>query len=122
MADDMERVTRPEPENAPPVRWTESSPAESVGQVWEPLVPESELDGLRTKWREIQGLFVDEPREAVEKADQLVDSVVKRVTETFAEQRANLESAWDQGRDMSTEDLRQSLRRYRSFFDRLLAA
>jgi hypothetical protein len=58
----------------------------------------------------------------VEKADNLVATTMKRLTDTFAEVRSKLESQWDRGDDVSTEDLRVALTRYRSFFDRLLSA
>jgi hypothetical protein len=51
----------------------------------------------------------------------LVATVVKRIAEQFAAERADLEHQWDRGTEVSTEDLRQALRKYRSFFDRLLA-
>jgi hypothetical protein len=57
----------------------------------------------------------------VEKADGLVASVMHRLAEVFAEERARLEAQWDRGEEVSTEDLRVALQRYRSFFDRLLA-
>ncbi len=80
-----------------------------------------DLDEFRTRWREIQGGFVDEPRHAVEEANQLVESVIQRLTALFASERGKLEDQWREGKDASTEDLRQALRRYRSFFDRLLS-
>ncbi len=86
-----------------------------------PLFPTGETDDFRNRWREIQGTFVDEPREAVQKANDLVDAVTKRLTDVFSQERANLEREWGSGKDVSTEDLRQALRRYRSFFDRLLS-
>jgi hypothetical protein len=46
---------------------------------------------------------------------------MKRLAETFAKERAGLESQWDRGEDVSTEDLRVALQRYRAFFGRLLA-
>ena len=61
-----------------------------------------------------------EPRRAVEQADALVAEVIKRLADSFAEERSKLEGQWGRGDDVSTEDLRVSLRRYRSFFDRLL--
>jgi hypothetical protein len=85
------------------------------------LFPSDEIERLRARWREIQGNFVDEPRNAVQHADELVEQVVRRLTEVFAGERANLENEWSQGKDVSTEDLRRALRRYRSFFDRLLS-
>lgn len=85
------------------------------------LFPENELADLRSRWDKAQGLFVDEPRKAVEEADALVATAVKRIAELFADERAKLEKQWDRGGEVSTEDLRQALRRYRGFFDRLLS-
>ena len=85
------------------------------------LLPENEAQDFRTKWERIQTGFVDEPRNAVEEADHLVASAMKRLADVFAEERARLEREWDRGDSVSTEDLRIALRRYRSFFDRLLS-
>jgi hypothetical protein len=85
------------------------------------LFPDAELNELRARWDKAQIGFVDEPRAAVEQADSLVATVVTRIAEQFAAERADLEHQWDRGDNVSTEDLRQALRRYRSFFDRLLA-
>jgi hypothetical protein len=87
----------------------------------EPLFPSNELESLRTRWKEIQTAFVDEPRKAVEQADGLVASAMKRLAEVFAQERSKLEQQWDRGDNVSTEDLRVALQRYRSFFDRLLS-
>jgi hypothetical protein len=85
-----------------------------------PLFPDDELHNFRAQWDQAQTSFVDEPRKAVEQADSLVANVVKRIAEQFANERAQLEKQWDSGDNVSTEDLRQALKRYRSFFDRLL--
>jgi hypothetical protein len=85
------------------------------------LFPSNELNDLRARWDKAQIGFVDEPRTAVKQADDLVATVVKRISEQFAAERSELEHQWDRGDNVSTEDLRQALRRYRSFFDRLLA-
>jgi hypothetical protein len=85
------------------------------------LFPDNELNEFRARWDKAQIGFVDEPRAAVEQADSLVATIVKRIAEQFAAERAELEHQWDRGDNVSTEDLRQALRRYRSFFDRLLA-
>jgi hypothetical protein len=85
------------------------------------LFPENETRDLRARWDRAQGMFVDEPRKAVEEADALVATAVKRIAELFADERAKLEQQWERGNDVSTEDLRQALRRYRSLFDRLLS-
>ena len=86
-----------------------------------PLFSSGEAKDLRARWDAIQVGFVDEPRQAVEQADKLVAGTMKRLAEIFAEERSKLEGQWDQGENVSTEDLRLALRRYRSFFSRLLA-
>jgi len=86
-----------------------------------PLFTSGELDGLRTRWKEIQTAFVDEPRKAVEQADGLVAQAMKRLAEVFAQERSKLEGQWDRGDNVSTEDLRIALQRYRTFFHRLLS-
>jgi hypothetical protein len=77
---------------------------------------------LEARWVAIQGHFVDEPRKAVEDADALVADVMRRLAESFAGEREHMEEGWHEGGEVSTEDLRVALRRYRSFFQRLLAA
>jgi hypothetical protein len=85
-----------------------------------PLFSESEMGEFRSLWRTIQTGFVDEPRRTVEDADKLVAAVMQRLAEGFANERSGLEKQWDRGDNVSTEDLRVALQRYRSFFDRLL--
>jgi hypothetical protein len=85
------------------------------------LMKKSEVEKMRTRWSEIQAAFVDNPRDAVGHADKLVASAIQRLAEVFAEERAKLEEQWTRGEQVSTEDLRVALQRYRSFFDRLLA-
>jgi hypothetical protein len=84
-----------------------------------PLLADSE--SFQTRWEEIQVRFVDEPRGAVEDADALVATVMQRLAESFAQERERLEAQWGRGEDISTEDLRVALQRYRSFFQRLLS-
>jgi hypothetical protein len=86
-----------------------------------PLFPENESTNFRTRWTEIQAAFVDEPRRAVEQADALVAEVIKRLASSFADERSKLEGQWGRGDNVSTEDLRVALQRYRAFFDRLLS-
>jgi len=81
-----------------------------------------EVNELRPKWNAIQTKFIDEPRQSVQEADGLVASTIQRLAESFAAERGKLESQWAKGGDVSTEDLRLALQRYRSFFDRLLSA
>jgi hypothetical protein len=86
-----------------------------------PLFAGNESDDFRHRWTDIQAGFVDEPRQAVERADALVATAIKRLAEIFAQERGTLEQQWSRGADVSTEDLRVALRRYRGFFDRLLS-
>ena len=86
-----------------------------------PLLPQDEIARLQTQWTTIQGGFVDEPRRAVEEADALVAAAMKKLAETFAAERSDLEKQWDRGDNVSTEDLRIALQRYRAFFGRLLS-
>jgi len=86
------------------------------------LFAEQDAANLRRRWSDIQTAFVDEPRRSVEQADSLVAEVMKRLAEGFANERGSLEHQWDRGDNVTTEDLRVALQRYRSFFDRLLSA
>jgi hypothetical protein len=94
-----------------------SPPEESI----EPLFNENESETFQSRWYGIQSEFVDQPRRSVEQADELVASVIKRLAEVFATERENLEKQFTDNDDVSTEDLRLALRRYRSFFQRLLS-
>lgn len=85
------------------------------------LFAEQEASGYRNRWLEVQTEFVDDPRQAVQRADALVAELMQQLAETFASERSDLEQQWAKGGEVSTEDLRISLRRYRSFFDRLLS-
>jgi hypothetical protein len=87
-----------------------------------PLLAEEDAGGFRSRWNEIQVRFVDEPRGSVQKADGLVAEMMERLTQMFSEERTRLESQWERGDDVSTEELRIALQRYRSFFERLLSA
>ncbi len=84
------------------------------------LLDHEESEHLRTRWNEIQGKFVDEPRSAVQQADTLVSEVIEKITQMFANEHSSLEGQWNQGNDVSTEDLRKALQHYRSFFNRLV--
>jgi hypothetical protein len=78
--------------------------------------------GFGDRWEDLQAGFVDDPRRTVEQADELVAQVMERIAEGFSAERARLEEQWDRGEDVSTEDLRIAVQRYRAFFRRLLCA
>jgi hypothetical protein len=95
--------------------------APAIDEQAAPLFSLEEAKDFRARWDAIQVSFVDEPRRTVEQADNLVAVAMKRLAEMFAAERAKLEGQWDRGDNVSTEDLRLALRRYRSFFGRLLS-
>jgi hypothetical protein len=102
-------------QNAPP-------PVEQAqrSETAQPLFPPDVTDELKARWADIQAGFVDTPKEAVQHADELVAEAIKRLADSFSGERARLEEQWSQHGDVSTEDLRIALQRYRSFFQRLL--
>lgn len=114
---------RREYEEEPRPKKEEPAPAKAAGEPQEghPLFAEPETKEFRSEWEGIQIGFVDEPRKSVERADALVAGVIQRLAAGFSQERAKLETQWDRGEDVSTEDLRVTLQRYRSFFDRLLS-
>jgi outer membrane PBP1 activator LpoA protein len=86
----------------------------------EPLLGDR-TDDLRARWQSIQAAFVDEPQAAVDQADRLVSDVIEQLTRTFQETKDALETQLSAAEDVSTEDLRVGLQRYRLFFERLLS-
>jgi hypothetical protein len=102
-----------EPEPTP-----DASTQEDVPQ----LLTSEEEEGFRTRWQEIQNRFVDDPREAVHDADGLVADVMQTLAATFSQHKQDLEGQWSQGEEADTESLRMALRKYRSFFNRLLSS
>jgi hypothetical protein len=112
-SDLAEAIAAPEVSNAPA--------ANPVQERSMPLFAKNDAQDFRSRWERVQIGFVDEPRQAVEQADELVAGAIKRLAEVFSDERKKLESEWDKTDNVSTEDLRIALRRYRSFFDRLLS-
>lgn len=100
---------------------TPAHAAESTAAGDQTLFDDGELSDLKSRWTEVQAEFVDAPRDCVQKADGLVSDVVDRLTAGFAQARSGLEEQWSRGEQVSTEDLRVALQRYRDFFERLLA-
>ncbi|MDT5348049.1 MAG: hypothetical protein QOH91_1336 [Mycobacterium sp.] len=104
-----------------PAGMPEGSTAQAESPTETSLFSDDELAGHRARWDNVQAGFVDDPKECVHKADGLVSDVVDQLTAGFAETRSRLEEQWDRGEQVSTEALRVALRRYRDFFERLLA-
>jgi len=101
---------------------TAKQAATSHGSPGEPerLVPRDRADAYTARWESVKSGFVDEPRQAVGQADVLVGELLDELQALFADQRRRLEEGLDSD-TTSTEDLRMALRRYRSFFDRLVS-
>jgi len=115
MRQEPERERQPAPGAAP------AAGALSAATRPGPLFAGQEVEEFRSRWSTIQIAFVDNPQEAVRAADHLVADTMKRLADTFARERSQLEQQWSSGGNLSTEDLRVALQRYRSFFDRLLS-
>jgi hypothetical protein len=94
--------------------------ANTMSEELEPLFEAEAAKKFRTRWLAIQSKFVDDPRGSVKQADDLVADIIKSVTMNFADRRISLEKQWNSGENISTEDMRVTLKRYRSFFERLL--
>ena len=107
----------------PPARTVETDPSTAGTDLSteESLFGNDKLSDLRSRWDHVQSGFVDDPRESVQQADGLVSDVVDQLTTGFSEARSRLEAQWARGEEASTEDLRLALKRYREFFERLLA-
>jgi hypothetical protein len=98
-----------------------SAPGATQAEPLAELFPEDAAAGFRSRWDAVQIGFVDDPKQAVKQADELVAQVMKSLAESFSRQRSTIEGAADAGNDASTESLRIALQRYRSFFHRLLS-
>lgn len=117
---DFEAPVEPSAAPAHSAAHTDAAPA-AAHDTEQVLFADGELTDMRSRWTEVQSAFVDDPRDCVQKADGLVADVVDRLTAGFSQARSGLEEQWSRGEEVSTEDLRIALKRYREFFERLLA-
>jgi hypothetical protein len=104
-----------------PVIENQNSDVRSEDKQLAPLFLSDVAKDFRSRWDAVQISFVDDPKQAVRQGDELVAQVMKSLAETFSKERAKLEGQLDQTDKASTENLRVALRRYRSFFERLLS-
>lgn len=114
MRDDAQRYEPMREPGSHPSGGMPDGPGEQLAPLFLPQMAQQ----FKARWDEVQIGFVDDPAQAVRRADELVAQVMKNLAETFADERANVESQMDQG---DTELMRVALRRYRSFFQRLLS-
>ena len=107
-------------EEQPPSVAPNQAEAESTVEAGNSFLPDQTAAHADERWLRIQGQFVDDPRKSVGEAHALVGELTQRIVDAFAKERADLEQQWSKGDDVSTEDLRVCLQRYRGFFSRLL--
>ncbi len=100
---------------------TRTVDAETSGPQEPQLLEPGDREAMTSRWRDIQANFVDQPRQAMQDADALVAGLMQQLAQMFSQERAQLEAQWSRGDEVSTEDLRVSLQRYRAFFQRLLS-
>ena len=102
--------------------WQEQAPTQEAVKS-EPVtwLKGEEIDELRSRWNLVQIKFVDDPHTSVEQADALVTEALERIKQAFSNQRTTLNEQWINHEDISTDDLRNVLKSYRSFLNRLLA-
>lgn len=99
-----------------------SQPAEAAPQSFgTSFLAEGKTEDAWQRWRELQSNFVDDPQSAVKQAHGLVGELIDGIVFRFETEREQLEKRWSSGEEVSTEDLRRCLQRYRDFFGRLLA-
>ncbi|MGW4798387.1 hypothetical protein ACWEPC_38825 [Nonomuraea sp. NPDC004297] len=75
---------------------------------------------VQARWRDLQSCFVDDPGQAVQRADGLVGEVVESLTSTLSSRTNALRDRW-KSTDADTEQLRLALRDYRNVLEQLLA-
>ncbi|MEJ2886711.1 hypothetical protein [Actinomycetospora aeridis] len=83
------------------------------------IIDPQRAEHWRSQWEDVRMMFVDQPRDAVARADGLVGEVLDELARTFTQQRSALDP--NAVGDPSTEELRRAVQRYREFFDRLLS-
>ena len=117
-ADSQQQAMERRPD-APPMPRNEMDGGEQLA----PLFDGKLAQDMRTRWSDIQSGFVDDPRQAVQRADELVAQALQDLARSFAKHREQIDADAKAGGDTqgSTENLRVALRRYRSFFERLLS-
>jgi hypothetical protein len=120
MPDEEASMERPDPESVPAETPDEAGARHDDERA--PILASGDAEGFRHRWEDLQAGFVDQPREMVEQANELVGELMQKLSAGFNEKRGELEAQWEKGEDVSTEDLRVALTRYRSFFNRLLSA
>lgn len=82
-----------------------------------PGIPAAALS--EQQWPAIQALFVDDPKGSVQRAAAAADEVASAFVASLQREQAALRMSWENGSDITTEDLRTALQQYRAFCGRL---
>ena len=96
------------------------------------LVPDA--DQFAAQWQDVQFRFVDDPHGSVTEAADIVAQVTAKMEaaiqerqraieerqHAIAEQQRSLRGRWGEGSNADTENLRETLRMYKTFLDQLI--
>jgi hypothetical protein len=82
------------------------------------LLAPADRDELDHRWTAIETGFVEDPKRHIELADDLLGDVIDRLEAQLKHDRERLSAAW-RGGDVTTEQLRELLLRYRDSYQRL---
>ncbi|MFG2004713.1 hypothetical protein ACGFNU_36730 [Spirillospora sp. NPDC048911] len=106
----------PVPESAKPSEPTAEDRVER-------LMDTKDAERFHERWRELQSAFVDDPQDAVRKADELTTEVVEAIKVSVAARKRTLDERWRTEKDApaDTERHRLALRAYRDLLERLLS-
>ncbi|MEV5897960.1 hypothetical protein [Nonomuraea fuscirosea] len=75
---------------------------------------------VQDRWHDLQAGFVDDPRDAVQRADSLLEEVTASLHQALESRIRELQDLWKDTGDHDTEQLRLALRSYRDVMQRLL--
>ena len=76
---------------------------------------------VQDRWHDLQASFVDDPRDAVQRADSLLDEVMASIHQALESRIRELQDLWKNTDHSDTEQLRLALRSYRDCMHRLLS-
>ena len=121
-SDVSEGEIKRDPSSEPAQRAASTGPgAATQWNAYPGLLPDDDLGGYQKRWDELQVRVIDEPRQSVREADDLVGELTRRIVERFSSSRKDFEERWETDSEPTTEELRQALQRYRDYFKRLVA-
>jgi hypothetical protein len=119
---DADREVEPEPAAEPePVGFELASAMDPDPEIGPDDGFIGETDELRRRWEAAQAGFVDDPRRAVEQADEMVSAAVAALQAHIEQRREDLAETWRDGAQASTDALLAAFQRYRELFEGVLS-